>query len=133
MTPEQFNNTIVKPTIAKILDLGATKGKEYGKETDRLANFSEVAGEVSLDPLEVWYVFASKHYRAITSYIREKQVYSNEPIEGRIDDMIVYLLLLKGIIHEQRKAGETSFDTQAARMNKLNQDQIQLRKGINES
>lgn len=79
-----------------------TKGKEYTVSSlDRLANFRSVGADVN-EPMEkVWYTFFSKHQRALTNYIKNGcRIVSNEPISGRIMDMIVYLLLFHKMSQE---------------------------------
>lgn len=73
----------------------ASKGAEYTVGSrDRLANFRGVAADVGIEMEKAWYVFFNKHLRALQSYIKNGCVVkSNEPISGRIMDLIVYLLL----------------------------------------
>lgn len=79
------------------------KGAEYtiGSE-DRLANFRRVAEQVDSTPEKTWFTYFYKHYCALVSYIKKGKVTSNEPIEGRIMDMIVYLLLFTKMVKENQ-------------------------------
>ena len=98
MTNDQLN-TIIHKTFESIAHLRATKGKDYARDTDTLANFKRHAAALDLTPEQVWAVYAGKHWDAIMTYCKRGQVES-EPIEGRVDDMLTYLLLLKGLIAE---------------------------------
>ena len=102
MSPKEFNLLIDK-TFIKIEELSATKGSEYAAGSDRLENFKTNGLVFGVPPESVCGIFMDKHYRAIQSFIRTGIVYS-EPIEGRIDDCILYLLLLKGIIKDKEVA-----------------------------
>lgn len=84
-----------------ITEINRTKGHDYAGDDDALANFKEQAAALGLDPLQVWGVFAGKHWSAIMTFIREGDVKS-EPIEGRIHDVILYSFLLLGLIEEKK-------------------------------
>jgi hypothetical protein len=92
--------TIISETFGAISKLNDTKGREYAGDGDALANFKRRGEQLDLDPLKVWGIFAGKHWDAVLSFIRHGKVLS-EPIEGRIDDLILYLILLKGLIEER--------------------------------
>lgn len=83
--------------------LNRTKGHDYAGDDDALANFKLAGQRLGLTPEAVWGVYASKHWSAIETYIKEGQVES-EPIEGRIKDAILYLFLLMGLVAESYDA-----------------------------
>ena len=66
-------------------------------------------------PMEViWRVNAGKHWDALSQYVRDigngtRRVLS-EPIESRIDDLILYLCLFKAMLRERsaRHVGGTA-------------------------
>lgn len=93
----------------------SSKGKEYtGGSSDRLNNFRQAGIDVDLGMEKVWYVFFNKHLRAIQSYIKNDcRVQSQESIQSRIMDCIVYLLLFNKMtleIERNREApGVTDF------------------------
>lgn len=95
-----YLNEIINLTFDSINKLNDTKGNEYAGDEDALANFHNRATQLDLDPMKVWGVFAGKHWDAVLSYIRRGEVLS-EPIEGRINDLVLYLILLKGLIAER--------------------------------
>lgn len=99
MTFEEFDK-LTEDILAKVRTIRDTKGREYARDQDRLANFKEIAYEVGITPLQTWFVHFEKHMRSIKSYVRTERVFSDEGIEGRIVDTITYLLLLYGLIKE---------------------------------
>jgi hypothetical protein len=82
-----------------LLDLNSTKGHDYAGDEDALANFKRHAVELGVSPLVIWAVYASKHWDAVLTYIRDGAVKS-EPVEGRISDLLLYLHLLAALVEE---------------------------------
>lgn len=104
----------LKQWFSDILDLNATKGNDYSGSEDAFANFKRNAQRLDMSPHQVWAVYFFKHLDAIETWLRDGQVKS-EPIEGRIDDAIMYLFLLKGMILEREqetRAFELGEDTE---------------------
>lgn len=99
MNREELREQIIEPTYLAIMELNTTKGHDYAGDEDALSNFKRNAERLKLTPEQVLMVYLGKHLDAIYTYCAEGQVES-EPIEGRIDDAILYLLLLKGLVHE---------------------------------
>src|SRR3990172_9391245 len=74
------------------------KGADYTQQSeDVLSNFKVVAEQTGQTPLEVWSVYAAKHWLAIMSYVKNGAVKS-EPITGRFRDLGNYLLLGEGLL-----------------------------------
>jgi hypothetical protein len=99
-------NRLISSTFKQIQHLSDNKGAEYSGDEDALANFKRNAERIGLDPLQVWHVYASKHYDSLCTYIKEinaseKRILT-EPIESRADDLITYLLLFKALIKEKQ-------------------------------
>jgi hypothetical protein len=92
---------LIADTFAEVRVLNNSKGREYAGDEEALANFYNRAEQLDLDPQKVWAVFASKHYDAILAYIRTGKVLS-EPIQGRVHDLILYLVLLLGLIKDAK-------------------------------
>lgn len=107
MNRDQLNK-IVLQTQAEMDRLLNVKGGEYANSLDVLANFKRGAELVGLQPLQVLFVYLSKHYDGVASYVRKtaagKQPVLSEPIEGRLDDIIVYCTLAKALISEAKSA-----------------------------
>lgn len=87
----------VQESLRRISD---TKGKEYASDHDRLSNFKKAAAEAGITPEQAWLVFFNKHADTVKFYCRTGSVLS-ESIESRIDDAIVYLVLLRGLVWEK--------------------------------
>lgn len=100
---------IFRSTFAQIGKLTASKGKEYaevnGDGDDRLRNFYKGGIDNEMDPRKYWKVLAGKHWTSINDYInrvsRGEPPIGSEDIFSRIDDMVLYLLLLKCLVHER--------------------------------
>jgi hypothetical protein len=88
-------------TFDAVKNINNTKGKEYAGTDEALANFYTRAEQYGLDPKIVLGIFLSKHLDAINSFIRTGKVLS-EPIDGRVHDAILYLVLLLGLVADHR-------------------------------
>jgi hypothetical protein len=97
---------LVKDTFDKIVELGVKKGGEYAGDDDRLANFRRNGEKLGLPMEVIWAVYCNKHIDAVMQYIHDlvsgKERERMEPIEGRVDDIIVYMLLFKAILLERK-------------------------------
>lgn len=96
---------IVEDTISQIHSLSKLKGGEYAGDVDRLANFRRNAEALGLNMEQVWSVYAAKHWDAVMQYVKDLGTGTErqrlEGIEGRADDLIVYLILFKAILKER--------------------------------
>lgn len=106
MNRDEFEK-VVEETIASTAKLLIEKGAEYAGNADRLSNFKRGSALIGVTPLQVALIYASKHFDAISTYIRNDatgglQILS-EPIEGRFDDLINYCYLMKALIKEARE------------------------------
>lgn len=82
-----------------------SKGAEYAGTADRLSNFKRGAAATGCNPLTVAFVYASKHFDSIATYVRNQQAGMkvqtlSEPIEGRFIDLMNYLVLMNAIVQE---------------------------------
>lgn len=85
---------------------------EYAHDdSEAFANFNRVAEALGMDRKAVLLVYAQKHYDGIASYVAG-HTSQREDVTGRINDLIVYLGLLRGMIEEER--GNTEFFAQLA-------------------
>lgn len=97
---------VLEEVTSKLYALTASKGEEYSGQDndDQFANFKRQATLLGLDPRTVWAVYFNKHVDSINNYLRavaNKQTpVLSEPITGRIDDAILYLVLLRGLVEE---------------------------------
>lgn len=108
MNGEDFSKHIVEPTVEELKRLMMVKGGEYAGDGDRLANFKRNAERLGLKPEQVWAVYFAKHLDAIFQHVHDLQTGktrpASEPLEGRVDDAINYLILFKGLLWERRNA-----------------------------
>ncbi len=88
--------------VEELQELLINKGREYAGDKDALGNFKS-ANELGVTPLQKLGIFLSKHQASINSYIANGKIYSNEPIEGRINDCINYLFLLRCLIKDLQR------------------------------
>jgi hypothetical protein len=92
MNTQDFDEKIFKPTIDEMQRIMLTKGAEYSGDNDRLANFKRNAAALGLDPLQIWAVYAAKHWDAVMQFVKDtgagKERERGEPIEGRVDDLL---------------------------------------------
>lgn len=91
--------------LKETLDLSDLKRIEYteGNQNDNvLWNFENIAQSVNLEPLQVLSVYLYKHLSSLKSYFKAGKEYS-EPIEGRISDIINYLLLMVAMLQKYKK------------------------------
>ena len=109
---KQFTNgqytALLHSTVENVMKLSKLKGGEYSGDQDRLANFRRNALALGLSMEHVWAVFAGKHWDAIQQFVKDLSVGVErtraEPIAGRADDLIVYLILFKAMLQERENA-----------------------------
>lgn len=102
---------ILDEVNVKLHALTASKGEEYkGGEDDQIGNFRRMATKTGLTMEQIWQVFFHKHIDAIDTFVRDKAAGKDrarsEPIESRIDDAILYLVLLRAILRDQAGTNE---------------------------
>lgn len=101
MTTDKFIRLIDRQHMI-MMQLTESKGQEYARSCDdQLANFKRQGAELGTTPEQILMVYLNKHIDSIKSYVKklgsDEVINLSEPIEGRIDDAILYLLLLKGL------------------------------------
>jgi hypothetical protein len=75
--------------------------REYAHlQSNAFANFERLAEDLELDRKHILWVYAMKHRDGIASYIKGHKS-QREDVRGRINDLIVYLCLLRGMIDEE--------------------------------
>jgi len=96
---------LVDQTFDEITKLATLKGGEYSGDVDRLANFRRNGVDCGLPMETVWRVYAGKHWDSITQFVKDLQAGKTrerlESLEGRADDLIVYLILFKAMLMER--------------------------------
>jgi hypothetical protein len=103
----QAFNALIAQTIEQINKLSTLKGGEYAGDDDRLANFRRNGENLGLPMETVWAVYAAKHWDAVMQYVQDLNTGKTrdrlEPLEGRLDDIIVYCILFKAILAERHQ------------------------------
>jgi hypothetical protein len=105
MNQAEFSQ-LCEQTYDETFNLLKSKGQEYAGTEDRLSNFKRGANLTGTTPLQCCFIYMSKHYDALSTFIKKDadgfDQHLSEPIEGRINDLINYCLLMKGLIQESQ-------------------------------
>lgn len=108
---------LVKQTVDQINKLSTLKGGEYAGDDDRLANFRRNGERLGLPMETIWAVYAAKHWDAVMQFIQDQNTGKTrermEPLEGRLDDIIVYCILFKAMLKERANAHAEAIRTMA--------------------
>jgi hypothetical protein len=103
-------NIVVEETIASIRRLLVVKGGEYAGSEDRLANFKRGQLRTGAHPYQVLWIYLSKHIDSVETFIKDHaagiQRERSEPIDGRLDDIINYCLLMKALVKETNESSQ---------------------------
>jgi hypothetical protein len=75
--------------------LNSTKGVEYAEADDVLANFRSTADDIDMPLRKVLYTHMHKHWSAIKYYCNTGRLESTETLGGRVNDLRLYLALLR--------------------------------------
>jgi len=90
--------------IASCIKILEVKGEDYTIGTkDRLHNFKTVAEFTGVTPEESLGIYLYKHMSSIFAYIKSGGKSQSEPIEGRIADVINYMLLFHKMVLERSR------------------------------
>lgn len=101
---EAFTEAFLNDT-ARLL---VSKGAEYAGSADRLANFKRGAALTGCTAEQVCFIYLSKHYDALATFIREGEKPGAEPIMGRLHDLANYVLLMAALVRERQETVGTS-------------------------
>ena len=112
MTRKEFKE-LVDHIFGEISSTIETKGDEYANDkTDQLHNFKRNGKNQDLPPESILMVYASKHWDSINrtmtrlrkldeegkDVMKELDKLSAESTEGRLMDLILYVMLLWGLL-----------------------------------
>lgn len=86
-------------------ELRAAGQKEYSGGDNAFGNFERLSQRLGISSEQVLWVYATKHFDGIESYIRGHKS-QRESVAGRIDDAIVYLCLLRGMVEARAHEAE---------------------------
>jgi len=90
---KQFRESILKLTL-ELSDLKRIEYTEGNQNENVLWNFEKIARKLGLTPMQVLSVYLNKHLSSLQSYFKDGKEHSSEGIEGRVSDIINYLLLM---------------------------------------
>ena len=103
MTKQEFEAYLAE-TTNRLFALTRPKGAEYAGSSDQLANFYRLSDALGMPPEAVLLVYLTKHLDSIHTYVRGlttgHSFPASEPITGRIDDALLYLVLLRALIEQ---------------------------------
>jgi len=107
MTKEKFL-VILNSTLDKIKSLFDSKNNEYAETKDVFANFKKAASGISFHkyPDKVAWEYLTKHLQSIKDIIESRGTNANQDIDEKIDDAIMYLILIKGMLKESQAIDE---------------------------
>ena len=100
MTSYELHNLMKDVFNEEIMLLRKQGQEEYASGSDAFYNFKKQGEELDMDPKIVLWVHAMKHKSGIDSYLRGVKS-QREDVRGRINDLIVYLFILRGIIEDE--------------------------------
>lgn len=103
LTKDQLGE-IMERVFEECRGLRGAGQKEYAGGENALGNFVRLANELDSTPEKVLWIYAMKHKDGTAAYIRGHQS-QREPVEGRINDLIVYLCILRGMVEARRSEG----------------------------
>jgi hypothetical protein len=115
MTRDEFL-AMLEDDHKRIVGINQTKGHDYAGRRRRARELqgARKGPRRDQDPVfQAWFIYFGKHWQAVLTFLKEGDVKS-EPIDGRIDDAILYLHLLRGLIHEKHAAATAAVEMSAA-------------------
>jgi hypothetical protein len=103
---DYLRDPVFAKRFADCIDMLRSKNKDYSQgeqQGDRIAAFRRIARDINITMRQAWAVFCQKHWGAVMKFVKDGTVES-EPIDGRINDIINYMVLLGAIIDDERKS-----------------------------
>ena len=96
---------IIAEGMKRAEKLFASKNSEYGDSGDILGNFRRLAEQQGVPMSTAWMFLAGKHIDSIQQYVIDTRNntsrHRSQPFSERIDDLVVYSLLLLVIAAEE--------------------------------
>jgi len=107
MTPEEFTK-IIEKRLEQCLKTQKLKGEEYSRNGNRFHNFKVAARIKGETPEQALFGMYVKHLVSVMDMIEDVVLYgkvpSEEMLEEKIGDSIIYHLLLEGMFRERMQA-----------------------------
>jgi len=105
-------NEVFQELFDSCLNLQYGKAKDYATNSDALSNFkSQDAEALGLTPYQKWGVYFGKQAMSILGAIGKNPKFpstTSEPIEERINDAIIYLVLFKCLLEDMNNTSENT-------------------------
>ena len=102
MTTKQFNELYDKVIIPSIEKMRKSGQAEYANDDNNIfANFDRVANDININRKQVIWCYLRKHLDGVLNFI-ENGTEQREAIQGRISDIIVYMMLLWASIEDDK-------------------------------
>lgn len=101
MTTDEID-ALIDTTLNDLRTLQEQGNKEYSESANAFDNFERNGLALGLSKEQILMVYAGKHWDGINRYVRGHRS-QREHVIGRIHDLMVYLVLLKGMILEGEK------------------------------
>ena len=106
MNYKDFDDLLQNEIIPQVLDIREAGQKEYARNPGNVfGNFERVADFAGVTVNQAIYTYLIKHIDGIGAHI-DGHKSQREDVEGRVIDAIVYLCLLYGRFHQQKKEKE---------------------------
>lgn len=91
---------VMAKVVNEINSLREAGQKEYVHDEDRpFRNFEDNGAKVGIPREKAWWLMASKHIDGIVAWINGHRS-QRENVRGRINDLIVFLILLRAMVEE---------------------------------
>ena len=101
MTSAEFSK-VVAAQLGRCETLLGMKGEEYADDRDRLQHFKKAAVLTDSDPKAALFGMLLKHLISVSDLCTNGEKYSLERWNEKITDSINYLLLLRGLVEEEK-------------------------------
>lgn len=85
--------------IIKRKNADYSQGEQKG---DRIAAFRRIGRDIGVTMPQVWAIFAQKHWGAVMKFVKDG-ILESESLDGRINDLINYFVLLGAIVEDMGK------------------------------
>lgn len=102
MTTNEFNE-LLDYCLVQIKERALIKNKEYGSDADALESVKKSAIKANLSPLRECLALQAKHLASIDKIVEKPMIWTNEHIEEKVFDVIVWELILFMLLTEERK------------------------------
>ena len=105
MKTKQDVAILVEKVFSEISFLRESGHKEYAGGENALGNFERLAATLQMSREKVLWTYVTKHLDGIVAWINGHKS-QRESVEGRINDAIVYLILLRAMVEDSQEVKE---------------------------